>query len=251
MSESLQVDKDFIRGLIEKKSNWVYRFPFGHIENLQLEMVKYFFEMKSKENRKWAVVSILHLIQKIGVCPAFVPKPEMLNLIKRYSRVLKDKHQIDIARFHVYFGNRLLYDKYELIAKTTFVSKKYIELTDEKGQTLLFHAIRWNNIPLVNHLLDLGFNLEHRDENGNTPLYSATGKIHKKNKECINILLYRGANFSVVNKNGKMPYQIGMHRSNNYLLIISIKKGMQITLTRGHWNRLPPSIKKYKNIIVK
>jgi hypothetical protein len=250
MSEQIQVDKQFIRELIKKKNNWVYKFPFGIVENVQLELLKYFCELKSWENRKWAVVSILQLVEKIGICPSFVPKPEMLNLIKRYSRVLKDKHQLDIAKFHVYFGNQFLYDKYELIAKTNFQKKNYREIADEKGQTLLFHAIRWNNIFLVTHLLSIGFNLEHQDENGNTPLFSATGKIHKKNKDCINLLFYWGANFSVVNKNGKMPYQVAIHRGNLQPTIFSIQKKIRVIISRGIWNRLPKFIKKYKNIIV-
>lgn len=84
-----------------------------------------------------------------------------------------------------------------------------IDFTFEEGETLLHKVIYDTDIPLVNFLLQLGADVNHRDKYGRTPLMSAIfldDRSDNKIKviiEILKILLKHGADMNLKDNRGK------------------------------------------------
>jgi len=78
-------------------------------------------------------------------------------------------------------------------------NKKYIELTDERGSTPLILASYYNQVQLVNFLIEKGVLIDGQDGSGNTALM---GVCFKGFKETAVSLIKAGANVNQKNAMG-------------------------------------------------
>ncbi len=74
-----------------------------------------------------------------------------------------------------------------------------INMETKKGQTSLWVATEFDNLPIAKYLIEHGANINVQDEEGNTPLYRAAKRGRKK---IIVLLLLKGANKELKNKEG-------------------------------------------------
>ena len=85
--------------------------------------------------------------------------------------------------------------------------------------TALCYAVLKPNLNLVEHLIQLGADVNKSDGMGMTPLhYAAVGGCNY----CVSILISRGAEINAVNSSGRTPASLAWDRrvrSDNYLLL--------------------------------
>ncbi|MDR2200947.1 MAG: ankyrin repeat domain-containing protein [Puniceicoccales bacterium] len=80
-----------------------------------------------------------------------------------------------------------------------------LQLADDRGQTLLFHAINWRQTDVIAHLLSLGCPYDCQDRKHNTALLLA---IKKEFTEAVVLLLAYGADPYICNGRGFNAYQL-------------------------------------------
>ncbi len=78
--------------------------------------------------------------------------------------------------------------------------RNVLMLTDKNGMTVLHKAVLFDNVAIVEFLLDEGAELESADVNEQTPLLLAASKCSTK---CVLKLLQRGANMKHTDKDGR------------------------------------------------
>ena len=109
------------------------------------------------------------------------------------------------------------------MSKDFMLDKYFSELQklwdNEERQTLLVQAIEDENLELVNHVIDLGVDVNQEDGKGRTPLRIA---IYKNNLEIITLLSKNGANLNSIDSLGWTPLTYST------LLYIEKKKNLEI-----------------------
>lgn len=86
---------------------------------------------------------------------------------------------------------------------------------DENGQTLVHHAIRWNNMPYLEQLLKIGYNPNVRDTAGKTAIFYTVGKAHK-NGQAVSLLLENGIDLEIKDNTGKSWFEYAIIKHNKY-----------------------------------
>ncbi|WP_455756457.1 ankyrin repeat domain-containing protein [Sulfurimonas sp.] len=94
----------------------------------------------------------------------------------------------------------------ELIKQDKQLNKLY-----EDGSNLLHNAAYYNQIEIINILLDKGFDIDAKDNNGHTPLFNATNNDTNDCKDAIKLLIENGANVNEKDKYG-FPLFFNMFR---------------------------------------
>ena len=86
----------------------------------------------------------------------------------------------------------------------TLLSSKHVDLEerDDKGNTPLYRATRFNNTRMIKKLIDAGANINSKNERKKTPLHLAAGF---KKIETVRLLVTEGANLESRDKNGVTP----------------------------------------------
>jgi len=77
----------------------------------------------------------------------------------------------------------------------------YSETTEQR----LFEAVKRNNAPIIRSLLDIGADVNTRDESGDTPLLMTCGSGHI---DVIRLLLSRGADVNALNRDDIAPLHL-------------------------------------------
>ena len=96
--------------------------------------------------------------------------------------------------------------------------------TNLNGETILHLAIEKNNIMLIEKLLNLGLDINSKDNNGVTPLHLAVMKA--KNMSVIEFLLKNGADKNIKTPFGETVYDLALENEilNNLNVNIKILK---------------------------
>ena len=96
--------------------------------------------------------------------------------------------------------------------------------TNLNGETILHLAIEKNNIMLIEKLLNLGLDINSKDNNGVTPLHLAVMKA--KNMSVIEFLLKNGADKNIKTQFGETVYDLALENEilNNLNVNIKILK---------------------------
>ena len=82
------------------------------------------------------------------------------------------------------------------------IEKYFYNCTNKLGDTILFFAIRMKNIKAVEILINKGFNVEFKNNDGDTPFHFAI-KNSNTPLEIINIFLSKTTNFNIQNNKGE------------------------------------------------
>jgi len=175
--------------------------------------------------KKWYLVYALECIKKIGIFPPGMPcnKDDVLDMVKRYQRVLNDTDGINIAPYHKYLTGEDTSTKFELWAKSPVEKDRIYSMgKDENGQSLLHHAARWNNLKLAKVLLEKGFDPNLQDKEGRTPLFSCIGKLHHKGSKMPILLLKYGANPFHKLISGKSLLDKAIQKGNLNLIVLLV-----------------------------
>lgn len=219
-------DVDILLPTFQDKSVNRFYSPFNNKLNDVLELKRQLcFFRDIPYGKKWYVLYALWKIEKIGIYPPGMPytKPEFLNMVYRYHRALKEEGY-DVSYCHKYLSGEDNSIKFELWAKTPIEENSIYSMgRDENGQTLLHHAVRWNNFDLVKKLLSLGFNINEEDNEGKTPIFGTVGKLHK-NCSMAELLLTSGANPYHKCNNGKNLLDKAIQKGNLNLVILLVTK---------------------------
>lgn len=110
-----------------------------------------------------------------------------------------------------------VYD-YAITNNVTNINYSY-PFDDECSFTLLELAIDFGNINIINHILDLGANVNLQDEDGMTPLHYAI--FQNKSIDIIKHLIDNGAGLHIQNRDGYSPLQY-LQRSYSETVICDI-----------------------------
>lgn len=109
------------------------------------------------------------------------------------------------------------------------------------GDTILFFAIRMKNIKAVEILINKGFNVEFKNNDGDTPFHFAI-KNSNTPLEIMNIFLSKTTNFNIQNNKGETllmltsaPFSIGDSESQQIIKIL-LEKGVDPNLQNNNGN---------------
>lgn len=134
-----------------------------------------------------------------------------------------DYDNIDIFSLLINFNADVNYefDNYSLIWKTIWQKKndffkllinKISKKTRERntGKTILMEAVRYSNLEAVKATVLAGFNINDKDNKGNTALHYALGKenMNENDLEIIKFLIAAGADVLSKNANGNTPEDV-------------------------------------------
>jgi len=98
-------------------------------------------------------------------------------------------------------------------------------LTLEDGKTMLYHAIRANDLEAINYILQDGYNLEKQDANGNTPLFWA---INEYRTTAVDALIKNGANVNSKNASGDSPLHAAIRMGSQTMVESLVQNGASI-----------------------
>lgn len=109
--------------------------------------------------------------------------------------------------------------------------ERFILHQDAKGDTLLLHAVKTKNSKeIVNQLLDLGSDINHKNKSGDTALHFA---CKNEDEELVGVLLERSAHVDIQNCYGVVP------------LAHTFNKTIIENLIKHHANFIIPDVKGY------
>lgn len=99
-------------------------------------------------------------------------------------------------------------DFFSSAAFSTNLDKKY--MVNEDGNTLIFSAIFYLNFEIVKRFIELGFDVNHKNRWGETPIFQAASI--RGGHKMIELLIEHGADPDVVNKSGRTCAQTSIRR---------------------------------------
>jgi len=186
----------------------------------------------AKISKIYYLHSVLVCIHNIGFYPPGMPysKSQVFEFMLNYQSELS-KQGIDVNVYRNYFGDMPLSKIFTLISKgPVYDNSIYHVQLDEYDQSLLHHAVRWNNYKLAKKLLNLEFDPNLQDIYGNTPIFNCCGHLHHRKSKMVYLLLKYGANPYHVLPNGKSLVDKALQKSNIKLVVLLAKKyGFVIT----------------------
>jgi hypothetical protein len=100
-----------------------------------------------------------------------------------------------------------------------------VNIHDDNGRNLLYHAIINNNHDMVKFLLDMGVNPAKADSYNETPLHWA---VSYEQDEVVKLLLSRGANPNTANMYGETPLHLAARQGNQIIAQYLIDKGADL-----------------------
>lgn len=166
--------------------------PISNKINLVSELKKHLLAFRDENlEKKWFLYYSLITIEEIGFYPSGMPfsKQELLQFIANYATSLENEGY-PITHYYKLLSTEYSVSstRFELIARTrVFYDESFSSEQDENGETLLHHAVRWNNFNLADLLLE-SFNVNEQDFNGQTPIFATT--CHKNLKMFKKLLSY-------------------------------------------------------------
>lgn len=198
-------------------------------------------------NKKWFLYYALDSIEKIGFYPPGMPysKSEVLDMVFRHQNSLKEEN-VNIAPYIRYLSGEDCYKTFELIAKSPVEDDKIYSMgSDEYGQTLLHHAVRWNNYNLAKKLLELEFCPNFSDDDGKTPIYGCVGKLHHRKSHMAELLIECGANPYHKLQTGKTLLDKAIQKGNvNLVIKLVTKYGFEFGPRKNTFQNYPEWAKK-------
>ena len=90
-----------------------------------------------------------------------------------------------------------------------------IDVPSETGMTPLHYACQNGNIEIANLLIDLGANINLKDNKGNTCLHYA---VYSGNNSLVKKLIMIGADKTIVNEDGNLPINLAENSNNNEIV---------------------------------
>lgn len=214
---SLQISKSFPDLFVDK---------LNHVAELKRQL-SFYKDMPCNKMRKWFLYYALYSLEKIGFYPQGMPftKSELLSMVVRHQEAMQQEGHCLASVASRYLVGIDSYDSFELLAKSPIQKDKIYSMgCDEFGQTLLHHAVRWNNYALVKKLLELEFCPNFEDHEGKTPIYGCVGKLHHRKSNMANLLLKYGANPYHKLYSGKTLLDKAIQKGNVNLTILLVTK---------------------------
>jgi hypothetical protein len=229
-SSSISYDSDADYSTAEKSFPDPFVDKLNHVAELKRQLCfykAYCSNQQQNKTKKWFLYYALNCVEKIGFYPQGMPfsKTKVINMVVNNQEAMKKEGHClaTIASKHLVGVDS--YDSFELIAKSQFQDNKIYSMgCDEFGQTLLHHAVRWNNYDLAKKLLELEFCPNFEDYEGKTPIYCCIGKLHHRNSKMANLLLRYGANPYHKLNSGKSLLDKAIQKGNINLTILLVTK---------------------------
>ncbi|MDX6917661.1 ankyrin repeat domain-containing protein [Pectobacterium carotovorum] len=101
----------------------------------------------------------------------------------------------------------------------SLVNSENVNVTNEYGQNLLHEAIAYGNVAVVNKLIELGIDVNHQDDKGQTPLhYTAQHKM----KDVAEIILMNKGDVLVTDKFGNQALWTAVFNARGDYDIVSL-----------------------------
>ena len=136
------------------------------------------------------------------------------------SKTTEDKFRLEEKRnniFHHAAMNNQCYPIIFFFEKLQNLFKKHliIDLPNQYGITPLHYACFHGSKEVIDLLIDLGVNINSKDQDGNTCLHFA---VKSKNVRVIKKLLVRGASKDIKNNDGQLPINLAEENGDNDMI---------------------------------
>lgn len=167
-------------------------------------------------------VNYLSALETLNACGAAVKNVNIEQSAPLLMRYWLDKGLDLHAKCHE-MVMMFMHEEWRPLAPLVVLLTQYdmdVNIADKHNITPLHVACERQNLYVVRMLLDLGANVNACDENGNTPLYFASGRIRQLGGHTgehadyddyiaiLRLLLYKGANARAVNSKGQAPLHV-------------------------------------------
>lgn len=157
------------------------------------------------------VTTLLHY-SKASMAPSMAPS--MSNIMFEANVMDRDKHGNTAIHLAAMYGNHLVITKL-----TPHMISTNINPTNNKGETPILMAAKYNHVKAVVCLLACNADVNHGDKNGETPLHVA---CRHGNQPLVQLLLTKNP-CQTKNKQGKLPINVAHHHPH----IVSLLKAQK------------------------
>ena len=120
--------------------------------------------------------------------------------------------------------------------KDTFDTTEHIHKESNNGQITLHTAARYDNLEIVEYLIENGANIEAKDDYGNTPLHTAAN--YGSTLEIVEYLIENGADIEANNNDGNTPLHHAAENGNLEIVEYLIENGTNIE-AKGDYSYTP------------
>ncbi len=101
-----------------------------------------------------------------------------------------------------------------------------LDEASHNGETVLHMAIRYQRLPVVIQLVDLGANVNAVDREGNSPIHVAAQE--DRNGQMITAIIAGDGNLELRRRDGKTPLRLAVERRNQPAIAEFLKAGVQV-----------------------